>query len=482
MADIVKKTLNEASKYMQTISILETDARNGEFTKLFIADPRVTRVVAYNSERVSIQSPKLEKREGKYAGEDFDGVIFIDPNSEWEAKVYAALSQLAPLTVILTAEGPQFLAEEPADEAEQLETLPPTQTVPERFNTGDKWKDAVLNKVREILIMTGADQEPDWFAEMMSEKHWPTWFKVFTSEYVDPDNNFELLELVGDRTLEIAFVRIVLERAEAQGVKMSPKTITPLKSEYMSTEFQSRLADRLGLNDTVIRAYRITPAIKEDVFEALFGAIFEVGNDVQDGIGYLFAQNLLGELLSNVRINLTEVYEKPKTQVIQFFRDAGWIEENDNPYIRYKEPENIVTGFFTATLIPSRKGVEEGLPTPLGTGNGKTKEIAETKAYENALQRILAKGYTRQFFEERKKAIEFTRSIFDDVRDRLFSKLGRQGLSQPYFRIPRHAGQNENMFVQLIAKDSSGKSQILGEAEHPNLTVAKKLAVQNYLK
>ena len=161
-----------------------------------------------------------------------------------------------------------------------------------------------------------------------------TWMKAFTHETKDYNFNYEELEIMGDRVLELTFVDYLMQR----NPNIKKNGISALKDRYMSKPFQRTLSRQLGFGDWIrVRDMRVNIHIFEDVFESFFGALFVVSNNISNStFGYLNCYNMLLIIFNDVDINFNLVYGRGITQIKEMFEGLGWgqaiVQTNDTDY------------------------------------------------------------------------------------------------------------------------------------------------------
>lgn len=132
---------------------------------------------------------------------------------------------------------------------------------------------------------------------------------VFTHISIDPDNNYEFYEILGDVTLNKAIVWYLKERFPKLQNAAGVKIIARLRINMVSKKNFSTLASKLGFGN-FIRAeeeFRMQREISllEDVFEAFFGATeFLLDKILCPGAGYGICYHLIKTILETETISL----------------------------------------------------------------------------------------------------------------------------------------------------------------------------------
>jgi len=216
------------------------------------------------------------------------------------------------------------------------------------------------------------------------------WAPAFTHKSVDATNNYEKLEFYGDKVLSYAFSSYIRQRFQNT---LNQEQATLLLNQYMSKRYQPELARNLGLVELV----RYNPEIpgvnvkvQEDIFESFFGAFSTITDDaIQPGLGYIYCFNLISDIFNEIEIN-PEAQKDPKSQLKEIFEGLKWGEPN---YITIHSDD------------PSRGETKVEIRSitgeVIGVGYG-SKKIAEFKAAENALNKLVSEGITAESVEKEK--------------------------------------------------------------------------------
>ena len=151
--------------------------------------------------------------------------------------------------------------------------------------------------IRELLykysigsLETEDSQRPKFYKFMLNEKSMKIWQAAFTHEsykIVDPEaEDYEQYETYGDEVLNNVFFELLKEKERRSGRKYTNSELSQLKMNYMSKQKggQVDLAKQMNLHEYI----RMGPDLEEntlqsypddiigDVFESLFGALYEV--------------------------------------------------------------------------------------------------------------------------------------------------------------------------------------------------------------
>lgn len=307
-----------------------------------------------------------------------------------------------------------------------------------------------------------------------------TWLQAFTHETVDPDFNYEELELLGDRILEAVFADYMSQRFP----KLKKGTLSELKTAYMSKLYQQKLATQLGFGQWIrVRDTTVETNILEDVFESFFGALFRISDQVdQRGKGYLNCYNYIVVLFNEIEIDFSVTLGKSKTQIKQMFEKMAWgtpIEQET-----YKgEDGSVVTVSATPTAINAMRCHNVTLPTVLGQGSGKTKTGAAANAYDEALKTLFALGITHEWVQQEKEERELSDPGLSQLVAPARQRLQREGFARMRFCYPRTAVSARNATVQLIGTTPEGRETVLASTvvSVKEMNEGKRIVLQQYL-
>ncbi|QDZ44995.1 ribonuclease III-like protein [Frog virus 3] len=137
------------------------------------------------------------------------------------------------------------------------------------------------------------------------------WNKVFTPKSVNPDDNYEALEIVGDGVASYFFPSYFLKRFPQLNSPKGVKTVARLKIYYGSKKSFSSIADSLGFWKFIRSGpVPVNPSTREslleDTFEAFLGAVCMAVDDEYsiDGLGAVVAYKIMADIRSEERTRL----------------------------------------------------------------------------------------------------------------------------------------------------------------------------------
>jgi dsRNA-specific ribonuclease len=219
------------------------------------------------------------------------------------------------------------------------------------------------------------------------------WIPAFTHKSVNPDpqKNYETLEFYGDKVMNDTFSSYIRKRFNN---RINQEKATLLQNRYMFKGFQAELSEKLKLPELVRfdpEYPDINKSIKEDVLEAFFGSLKNLGDDrIMMGVGYIYCFNLITKIFNEIPIVLEDVQKDSITLLKELFDKLGWgavkYDYSDSDYPQLGKKKAIVSNEKTNTL--------------LGVGYGPDQPDAKAAAAQNALEKLNKEGITQEYAEE----------------------------------------------------------------------------------
>ena len=132
---------------------------------------------------------------------------------------------------------------------------------------------------------------------------------AFTHISIDPDRNYEYLEILGDVTCNKSIVWYIKERFPQLQNSDGVKVIARLRINLVSKKNFACLAEKLGFIDYISCEKEIKEqkgkSLLEDVFEAFFGATeMLIDKNIGGGAGYGICFRILKSILDDLPISL----------------------------------------------------------------------------------------------------------------------------------------------------------------------------------
>lgn len=246
------------------------------------------------------------------------------------------------------------------------------------------------NMIRSIL-KTG--KLKDEFINLITDdKGMVTFIEAFTHPSVNKRYNYELLETLGDSTINKCIVWYVIRRFPQLDCPSGNKIVARLKINLVSKKSFSLISKQLDFwkyvsCDLETRQTKMEPTL-EDVFEAFFGATESIiDKRIKQGVGYTICYNIIKSLFDNIEISLKyEDLFDAKTRLKQIF-DSRAFKEQGIGTIQY-ESEKIEESKLVSTIV-YRIFANKKIPIGQGTSSlkAKSEQIAASVAIDN-LKRI----------------------------------------------------------------------------------------------
>lgn len=254
---------------------------------------------------------------------------------------------------------------------------------------------------------------------------------AFTSELVDPVNNYQQLELLGDSTANKFIVWYMVRRFPqlkcTEGVKIAAR----LKINYGSKQTFFKIAEKLGFWEFITATkelrHRKKKALLEDVFEAFIGAIETiVDNRIKQSVGYFVVYKLLKSIFDEMDISLKyeDLYDA-KTRLKELFdlhgEKLGTLYYNDS-----KDAEQNISEVYRKVASERHQG--HYTHCKIATGYSVTKSGAQQDAAQKALDQLKNQGYIKYnpkiyrqmesgVKEEQKVTVEYIKTMMERMKD-----------------------------------------------------------------
>jgi len=173
-----------------------------------------------------------------------------------------------------------------------------TKSKQSKFNIDEK---IVLDKNKIILLKSIYSKYID-IDLFKNKKYYKLFYSLFRSYLVDPINNYEYYEIIGDVSANKCVLEYLLNKYD-----INKTNIQNIKLSYISTTNYAMLSDKLDLykyfDHKDVTQHLNTAKIKEDLFEAFIG-ITELILDSEYGIGqgYKYICKIITDILDNTTL------------------------------------------------------------------------------------------------------------------------------------------------------------------------------------
>lgn len=353
-----------------------------------------------------------------------------------------------------------------------------------------KWREGLKSFLRDNILRRILPSEAAR-EKMVSDEAMKVWEVAFTHESFNPNigENYEELELYGDRVMGVNFLKYMLQKYP----KITRSELSELRTNYLAKKFQSDLSQSLGMGEWVRTRFKKSTHMFEDILESFFGALDRVGDMVfKFGAGQGLAYNMVVDLYKDVEIDWVLTKGNPKTRIKEIFEGLGWV----NPKEGEKVPEQAIedeNGNVTFTISITPRGMDHlrqlGVPvtTPIiARETDTTKKKASVEAYKSAVRNLERLGITDEWVQQVKGQRDLNNPELSSYVAGVQNRLLQEGYERFYFNeyhvkstVP---GVKTRKYVQMIGVTPKGRKDILTMTREPveNLLEGKKQVLSDY--
>lgn len=300
-------------------------------------------------------------------------------------------------------------------------------------------------------------------SEEMMNKYW---VKAVTSDTYGASQSYEELEIIGDNILHSVFNMYVFKRFPSSNKDM----ITNMNHYYMSWRFQPTLTRSLGF-DKFIRAPEIDDKMREDIFEAFFGALYETSRvQANEGRAYANCMNMITVIFNDVEID--DNVAAAKSVVQQNISRLGygnvwvlWQDQDGNRIAMGKKVDTRGTdGIYRLSIMIPRNAVNylesKGIKikSKYGPYTGTVKNIVDKEAYDDVFNHMKSAGLTKKWVDNEVSVRHGTddeaiNRSFKDIMDKV-KKRGYDDFSILSDRVKKDATYGY-ITLRLIKRDKN---------------------------
>lgn len=147
---------------------------------------------------------------------------------------------------------------------------------------------------------------------LLSEPGMLLFQKAFTHASIQQRDNYEVLEILGDKLVAATFVRYLYDRypyISSSGI------YTLLVTRYLDNAHFAKITTDLGFDQFIRINVKLTQKIKADVFEAFLGALSLAGDLIAPGYGFILVDQFTKPLFDRMDI----VIESGKTEQLKAY-------------------------------------------------------------------------------------------------------------------------------------------------------------------
>ncbi len=307
------------------------------------------------------------------------------------------------------------------------------------------------------------------------------------------------MEKLGDARLESALVDILLRKYPLAEPGDLNGMITHYRSNEIFASILTSFIPKLGSSPyfEIVEGVPVSAAVKADIFEALFGALYQAAESIVRGLADVYIVTIFEGLLSSWLIKTTGRYAfderlrhgpsssqygvifksvqgKPKVTTVvaddyQSVTVTVPVGAKQIEYINSRMPAG-------DPKIPSRRSNYEF------TATAPTKEAASREAYQKALDWLAGYGVDVEW-ADRVKYQNILAALPNAKRTRLLAKLAREGYVEARIgKLEKHTIEGHQTVNVLKGLPKGGifyVSLAIGVGKAPD---APGLAIDNYLR
>jgi dsRNA-specific ribonuclease len=214
---------------------------------------------------------------------------------------------------------------------------------------------------------------------------------AFTSELVDPDNNYQVFEQIGDLSGNKFIVSYMYNRFPQLNCSEGVKVIARLRINYGAKESFCEIAKNLGfwpfISATNNLRQRKMKSLLEDVFEAFLGVTEKIlDTKKRVGVGYGIVYDILTTIFNEIDISLRyeDLYDA-KTRLKELFD----MHESVIGSLVYKENKIDQITFSIAYRFHEKNYIK------IGEGSAALKADAQKNAAISALTNLSKQGWNK---------------------------------------------------------------------------------------
>lgn len=393
------------------------------------------------------------------------------------------------------------------------------------------WIVRLKEMISKLLLNIIEEEDLDYYFDDDAMK---IWILAFTNETYSPSDNNEDLEYLGDIVLKSIFPKYLMRKFP----QLHKNDYTELNTRYMSKMEQGKLGYEMGFSKKdgtkphLIRTKGVdlmTMNLVADAFEAFFGALDTISDNIRDGLGYANCYNMIIYLFANKEIS--DSGSHAKTQIQQLFTrfelpkpleksDEGkeiqikftpkmmlYLKQNNiktNELLSHSNEKKdaykqaiftlqkldiIKTNEITQTNKNKDKQMFDVILTNnhlnflknygislnnniIGHGEAPTKKDAEFKAYFNALDflskikvDLAPEGITTSWAEKNKLLLDISHPDVSKYLKPVAAKLSKEQFVSFEFVTPAKTSEKKNALIQLIGIRSDGKKYVLASTK-----------------
>lgn len=350
------------------------------------------------------------------------------------------------------------------------------------MSTDEKeWKKSLTKFLYSFFKKHNVEEDKDYRKKLVSKEALKIWTSVFTHASYNPNNgeNYEQYEKIGDAVMKLQLISILTEEIGIE--TLTPAITTYYVNDVLSKYNQGEMAKELGLTKYLRTNIPQTISSSEDLLEAFFGGLLEVGNKILGfGTGYILTWNLAVNLYSGTEVENAEDLLHPKIAVKNIMDKLSLPNVEENSTINEENDKmtfKVVLELPKASIDFFRKENIK-IPSILATGYGTKKSEASFNAYKNALKTLNDYGITTEYADDYKNNLLYSKNknlrIYESEVLQKLKTMGYSGFERQKFKTAK------SIVAQIIGlKDN--KKYVVYTTEFPlNMNIIE--TIENLFK
>ena len=247
---------------------------------------------------------------------------------------------------------------------------------------------------------------------LLDEESMDLYAKAFTNPTADPNNNYEILEKIGDSTCNKAIMWYIFRKfpklgSKPQGLMIFSRLFHTLQSTATFSTIAVNLDFEKYISSGWMRVkdkYEDVMKIKrngvlEDCFEAFFGATeLIIDKKIREGVGYAICNEIFKGMIQNIKfpsIKYEDLFD-PITRLKELF-DYNFPNKGKLGKYVYVDGEDVQTNANTRLKVVYIDYTDSlGRTKRICTGKGSLKEKAKADAAQHALHLFKTSGFEKK--------------------------------------------------------------------------------------
>lgn len=198
------------------------------------------------------------------------------------------------------------------------------QFSPDAIKWEKELKDFISMFVRKLCEdrFNSKEDLEEFVEQMTNNEAMALYTQAFQHKTQNAVYNNESLEFVGDNML-YSFFSLYLFKTFP---RITQQEASGFQLQFLSAEYQYLLSDDLNLFDRLIKMNGLNPTkkAKTDVFEAFYGALCIVANNIDPGSFYMFVESFVFCFSESYPYNKDMIFGKSKQKVVQINEKLGF--------------------------------------------------------------------------------------------------------------------------------------------------------------